>query len=630
MITAQNILFKRGETTIFEGLSFVVHAGQKVGIVGRNGVGKSTLFRFFRDGLEPDTGDLTFPDGWRISRLRQEVDGGARPALEFVIDGHRDLRNVETALARAEADPDTDGATLAALHARFDDLGGHTAPAQAAAILHGLGFDADALQRPFNAFSGGWRIRLGLAQALMQPADLLLLDEPTNHLDLEATLWLEQFLSRFDGTLLVIAHDRQFLDHVCSHTLHLIQGTARVYRGGYTQFERARAEEALRETRQAEKRDAEVEHIRKFVSRFRAKASKAAQVQSRLRVLEKLLDVAPARVDSPYRVTFPNPDRMSNPLLHLRDVSIGYGAVTVLRRISLSLLPGDRVGVLGANGAGKTTLLRALVGDLPVQQGDFSRGDYASTGYFSQHQMEVLDGSLTPLAQCIRHAPSLTQQAARNLLGGWGFDGTMVERPISTLSGGEKARLVLALIAYDKPAILVLDEPTNHLDIEMRDALALALQNYEGALVVVSHDRHMIEAVCDELWLVRDGGAGRFKGSLDDYLALQRMPADVEDGSRNEMGAGASRRADRQQRAAARQQRSEERKALKRLEADMEKTASALKQLESRLADPEVYAGLSQDELTGLLRDAAATRQRLESIENAWMQAAEALETDDA
>ena len=625
MITASNITFKRGETTIFEGLSFVVHAGQKVGVVGRNGVGKSTLFRFFGFGLDPDVGDLEYPQGWRISQLRQEFDDTDRPALDFVIDGHKELRRVEQQLDRLHAEAAPDGTRLAALHAQLQDLGGHEAEANAAAILHGLGFAATDFTRPFNTFSGGWRIRLGLAQALMCPAELLLLDEPTNHLDLEATVWLEQFLSRFEGTLLVIAHDRQFLDRVCTHTLHILQGSARVYRGGYSQFERSRAEEALRETRTAEKRDLEIAHIEKFVSRFRAKASKARQVQSRMRTLEKLLEFAPARVDSPYRVKFANPEKMSNPLLHLRGVALGYDSTPILSNVSQSILPGDRIGVLGANGAGKTTLLRCLVGDLPVMAGEFSRGTHSSTGYFSQHQMEVLSPTLTPLNQLHEHSPNLTEQGIRNLLGGWGFDGKMVERPIATLSGGEKARLVLAMIAHEKPAILVLDEPTNHLDIDMRDALAIALQSYEGALVVVSHDRHMIEAVCDELWVLRDGSLSRTAGDLDDYLTLQKEGNAAANGIA-ENGNGASRKTDRQQRASTRLQQGELRKRVKALEREMEANAAALASIESRLADPEIYHSLAPDEMSALLREAATTRSKLESTEAEWLRAAEALE----
>ncbi|MBM4202734.1 MAG: ATP-binding cassette domain-containing protein [Gammaproteobacteria bacterium] len=627
MITAQNIVFKRGESTIFDALSFVVHAGQKVGVVGRNGVGKSTLFHFFGDGLEPDTGDLVYPTGWRISRLRQEVDGGARPAIEFVIDGHAELRRIERRLEKLQQDPAADGTFLAELHGLFQDLGGHTAYADAASILDGLGFQSTDFQKPFNTFSGGWRIRLALARALTTPADLLLLDEPTNHLDMETTVWLEQFLGRFEGTLLVIAHDRQFLDNVCSNTLHLHQGTARVYRGGYSAFERSRAEEAERELRLAEKRDTEIEHISKFVSRFRAKASKASQVQSRLKRLEKLLEVAPARKDSPYRVTFDNPERMSNPLLHLRGVQLGYGARVVLEQISQSVLPGDRIGVLGANGAGKTTLLRCLVGDLPVVKGEYSRGDHSATGYFSQHQMEVLDPDRTPLRQVIADDPELSEQAARNLLGCWGFDGTMVDRPIATLSGGERARLVLAMIAHKSPAILVLDEPTNHLDIDMRDALALALQEYTGALIVVSHDRHTLEAVCDEFWIVRDGRVSRTSRTLDDYLLEHAVRRDRGDAAKS--ADTASRRSGRQERARERAGLQDTKKKLKAIEKSMDSTTAELAAIESRLANPEIYHGLPADELRELLQSAAKTRTRLEALEAEWLGLAELLETPD-
>lgn len=626
MITARTISFKRGESTVFESLSFVVHAAQKVGVVGRNGVGKSTLFRFFRGGLEPDTGDLEFPASWRISRLDQEIDGGQTPAIEFVIDGNRELRHVERELSSLASDSNASGERLAALHAKFHDLGGHTAGADAATILDGLGFAAEEFQKPFNTFSGGWRIRLALARALMTPADLLLLDEPTNHLDMETTVWLEQFLQRFPGTLLVIAHDRQFLDHVCTHTLHLMQGTARVFRGGYSQFERARVEEAEREARLTDKRNTQIAHLEKFVSRFRAKASKARQVQSRLRTLEKLLDSEPARRDSPYRVDFPNPDKMSNPLLHLRGVQLGYGEHVVLSGISHSVLPGDRIGVLGANGAGKTTLLRCLVNQLEPMSGEFTRGDHSSTGYFSQHQMESLDASLTPLQQVILRAPVLTEQAARNLLGCWGFDGTMVDRPIITLSGGEKARLVLAMIAREAPAILVLDEPTNHLDIDMRDALSLALQDFEGALIVVSHDRNTLEAVCDEFWVVRDGAVLRNQMTIDEYLQdhLSRRPSSSD--SADAPADSASRRTGRQERARERAEQQELRKRVKTLEKDLEKAGAELAALEKKLAHPEAYHSLPADELTELLRQAARARSRVETLENLWLEAAGELE----
>ena len=445
---------------------------------------------------------------------------------------------------------------------------------------------------------------------------------------METTVWLEQFLQRFPGTLLVIAHDRQFLDNVCSHTLHLQQGTARMYRGGYSAYERSRAEEAERTERMIEKRGAEIEHISKFVQRFRAKASKAAQVQSRLRKLKKLMEVAPARRDSPYRVSFESPQKMSNPLLHLRGVQLGYAEKVVIGGISQSILPGDRIGVLGANGAGKTTLLRCLVGELASMGGEFTRGEHASTGYFSQHQMEVLDPSLTPLRQVIRRHDSLTEQAARNMLGCWGFDGTIVDRPISTLSGGEKARLVLAMIAKSSPAILVLDEPTNHLDIDMRDALAIALQEFEGALVVVSHDRHTLDAVCDEFWVVRDGAVKRTTGTVDDYLAeLTTQRSESSTATLSGASQTASKKAERQERARERAEVQDVRKRVKALEKYMEQTTTELSAIEKRLADPEVYHGLPAEELKTLMKAAAKARTKLESLEAEWLEAAELLES---
>ncbi len=624
MIRVQDVCFKRGDDVIFDKLTFTVHAGQRVGIVGRNGVGKSTLFELLRHRFEPDDGDVGLPEHWRISHMRQELGDSDQPAIEFVLDGHRELRKVEQQIAKAEHD-NADGTRLAALHGQYADLGGHEASATAATILHGLGFATDEFGKPFNAFSGGWRIRLGLAQTLMQPAELLLLDEPTNHLDLEATVWLEQYLARYEGTILVIAHDRRFLDTVTDHTLHLIQGQGQVYRGGYSRFERTRAEALERESKSAAKRAAEAAHIEQFVQRFRAKASKAKQVQSRLKVLERLKDTASMLVDSPYRVSFTDPEKVSNPLLSFRDLSLGYNGEPVLTNLSQTIAPGARIGVLGENGAGKSTLLKCLVGALEPLGGELVRGPHSSTAYFSQHQMETLKMEQTPL-QHVLEAADLPEQSARDLLGGWGFSGNMVTRPVSTLSGGEKARLVLALIARTQPALLVLDEPTNHLDIDMREALSLALQSYEGAVVLVAHDRDLLDATCEELWLLRDGTLNRFRDSVDAYARLQQasdsVTADVESSE-------SSKKAQRQARAQARQAQSAARAELKRLEKEVSQLTDQLAELEETLADPKTFSDLPPEELTERLAEAGKLRQRLESSEEAWLEAADALEQID-
>ena len=622
MIRAQDVIFKRGENVVFDGLSFAVHAGQRVGIVGRNGVGKSTLFDLLLKRMEPDDGDIDIPGNWRLSTMRQELGASERPARDFVLDGHTELRRVERAIADAEA-ANGSGERLAELHGQYADLGGHEAEARAATILHGLGFSADELTKPFNAFSGGWRIRLGLAQALMRPADLLLLDEPTNHLDLEATVWLEQHLARHEGTIVLIAHDRRFLDTVTDHTLHLIQGRGQVYRGGYSQFERTRAEALEREAKTAAKRAREIDHIQQFVQRFRAKASKARQVQSRLKVLERLKDVAPMLVDSPYRVQFEDPEKVSNPLLSFRELSLGYAGKQVLTNLSQSISPGARIGVLGVNGAGKSTLLKCLVGELEPLAGELVRGPHSEVAYFSQHQMETLREEQTPLAHVLASDHEMSDQAARDLLGGWGFDGDMVTRPVRTLSGGEKARLVLALIARTRPALLVLDEPTNHLDIDMREALSLALQSFAGALVIVAHDRELLDATCDELWLLRDGTMLRFRDSVDAYARMQQ--ADVREVSAGESG-GSSRKASRQARAEQRRAQADARKHLSALEKDVSSLTEQLSSIESRLADPATFSELPPDELNEQLARAGRLRQKLEQAEEAWLEAAEAFE----
>ncbi|MEQ8689904.1 MAG: ABC-F family ATP-binding cassette domain-containing protein, partial [Pseudomonadales bacterium] len=461
MLRADEVSFRRGDEVLFENLSFVVHPGQCVAVAGRNGVGKSTLFNLIRGQLSTDTGELSYPQNWQLGWLEQEVTPTQRPALDYVVDGHRKLREVE---AQLEATKDSEAQALdhLELHSQYEDLGGYEAEAKAGEILSGLGFSTEDFSKPFADFSGGWRIRLNLAQALMSPCDLLLLDEPTNHLDLETIMWLEQWLKRFTGTVLIIAHDRAFLDACSDHTLYLSQRSGRLYSGNYSSCERQRAEQLAQEQAVQAKQQAQAAHIQQFVDRFRAKASKAKQVQSRIKALEKLQFTLTVQLDSPYSVKFKNPRQVSNPLFSLRKLALGYGDTRVLEDISQSVLPGDRIGVLGANGAGKTTLLRALVGDLPPQSGELVRGQHCAVGYFAQHQLESLNLEQTALSYLTSYREDWREQQCRDFLGGWGFNAEMITRPIRTLSGGEKARLVLAVIALDEPAVLVLDEPTNH------------------------------------------------------------------------------------------------------------------------------------------------------------------------
>ena len=623
MLQVQNLTFERGEDLLFAGLNLVVYPGQKVAIVGRNGVGKSTLFNLFLGKLEASQGNIEFPSDWQVGYMAQEVEATDRPAIEFVIDGHRALRQVEAQIAGTE-----EPQKLAALYCDLEDLGGYQARARAGEILYGLGFAADQVDQPYRSFSGGWRIRLNLAQALMSPADLLLLDEPTNHLDLEAILWLENWLRQFPGALLIIAHDRAFLDNTVDHVLHLSGTQARFYRGNYSAFERLRSEELDRQQAVAAKQQAQVAHIQQFIDRFRAKASKAKQVQSRIKALEKMSAQTMLHIDSDYRVSFSDPDKVSNPLFSFRNLDLGYGDTTILRNVGQTILPGARIGVLGANGAGKSTLLKAIVGDLEPQQGELQRGTHAPIGYFAQHQLEALDSSNTAFAVMSRLRQDFSEQQCRDYLGGWGFDSRMIDRPIHSLSGGEKARFVMAQLAAEKPALLVLDEPTNHLDLDMRDALALALGAYAGAVLIVAHDRDLLEKIVDELWVIQDGDLRTFTGDLAEYTAGRLAMNDTANAVTAAEN-GLSKKDLRRERAASREALAQLGKQVKRLEQELEAETQALQAIEGTLADEKTYSELSPDDLNSLLAKAGKTRQNVEAIEEKWLAAIEELESQE-
>ena len=617
MLRLQNLKFERGQDVLFSGLDLIVYPGTTHAIVGRNGVGKSTLFNLILGRLEPSTGEIDMPAAWRIGYMAQEVASNDRPAIDYVIDGHSELRRVEEQIATTQDDQQ-----LASLWAEYQDLGGYEAKAKAGSILYGLGFDGKEIEQPYRSFSGGWRIRLNLAQALMTPSDLLLLDEPTNHLDLEAILWLEGWLSQFQGALLIIAHDREFLDATADNVLHLAGTQARSYQGNYTAFERLRREELALEHAVAAKQKAQAQHIQSFVDRFRAKASKAKQVQSRIKALERMQEHAALHVDSEYRVQFSNPDKVSNPLISFRDLQLGYNDQQVLGHISQTILPGARIGVLGANGAGKSTLLKAIVGDLDPMAGELSRGTHSSIGYFAQHQLEALNTSDTAFEAMQRFRGDFSEQHIRDYLGGWGFSLPMTMRPIKSLSGGEKARFVLAMLAADQPAMLVMDEPTNHLDLDMRDALALALQAYSGAVIVVAHDRSLLEKIVDELWLVEAGGLCLYSGDLEDYTAAKKGSPD----GTNASGSVAKKKNQRQERAAARASVANLRSEVKHLDKKMAAAADELLAVETVLADKNTYDTLPADELKTLMSKAHKLRRQLEETEERWLLASEQLE----
>jgi ATP-binding cassette, subfamily F, member 3 len=515
MIRFRNLRLTRSGRTLIDGAEFALHHGWHVGLTGRNGTGKSTLFSMMKGEIGPDQGDLERPRDWIVSHMAQEVAALARHAIDYVIDGDVELRVLEAELAQVELTDNYD--RMALLHEKIADADGYTVRARAARVLDGLGFMASDHERPVSDFSGGWRVRLNLAHTLMRRADLLLLDEPTNHLDLDAILWLEEWLKKFTGTLFVVSHDRDFLDGVVDHIVHIEQQRATLYTGNYSQFERQRAEKLMQQQSAFVQQQAKIKHMEEFVARFGAKASKAKQAQSRLKALERLTVIAPAHADSPFDFHFSPAQNLTSPLLRLDNADIGYAAHTVLAKVNVELTPDSRIGLLGRNGAGKSTLIKALMGELTLLHGERLAAEKCRIGYFAQHQVDSLDLKATPLLTMQRIAPRVREQELRTFLGTFDFQGDMALTPCGQFSGGEKSRLALAMIVWQKPNVLLLDEPTNHLDLEMREALTEALQEFDGALVVVSHDRHLLRATVDTLLLVDDGTVREFDDDLDGY-----------------------------------------------------------------------------------------------------------------
>ncbi|WP_110685739.1 ATP-binding cassette domain-containing protein [Salinicola aestuarinus] len=629
MIALRQLALQRGTRRLIEDADLVLHEGHKVGIVGANGAGKSSLFALLRGELVADAGSIEIAGGKRIAHMAQEVSAIDRPLAEFVLDGDYALREAEAALAAAQQQGDSD--REAALHGQIDALDGYTARARAEQLLAGLGFGQNDLYRPLADFSGGWRMRVGLARTLFTPSEILLLDEPTNHLDLDALVWLEQWLTRYPGTLMLISHDRDFLDAVCDHILHIDQAKLTLYRGHYSAFERARAERQAQQQAEYEKQQARRAEIERFVDRFRAKATKARQAQSRLKMLERMGTIAAARADSPFRFRLPCADKTSTPLLSLDRAELGYGERSVLDNVRVSISPGERIGLLGPNGAGKSTLIKTMIGDLSPQAGERVPGENLVVGYFAQHQLEHLDVTATPFTHVQRLSPTASDQSIRDFLGGFGFRGDDVFGNVGRFSGGEKARLALSLVAWEKPNLLLLDEPTNHLDLDMREALAEALAEYDGAVVIVSHDRHLLRSSVDAFWRVAEGRVVPFDGDLDDYhawlkereTALKRERQASEEKPAVE---GGDRKAARRAAAELREQTKPLRKRRDAAEKSMEKAQKALEAVEEKLADPAVYEAAQKARLTELLREQGEWKARLESDEQAWMEAEEALE----
>ena len=526
MISFRNFALRRGERLLLSDVDLSLHAGWRVGVVGRNGTGKSSLFAAVRGEVEPDRGDLDLPSRLRIASIAQEMPSLPDPAIDFVLAGDAAVHAALQAEANAFAVEDWEA--VAEAHQKLEEVGGYDGAARAGKLLHGLGFPGEAQQRPVSSFSGGWRVRLNLARALMTPSDVLLLDEPTNHLDLDAVLWLEQWLMKYQGTLLLISHDREFLDNVNTHTLHLHGGKAKLYVGNYTAFERQRAEQLRQQQITHEKVQAERAHLQSFIDRFKASAAKAAQAQSRVKRLAKLADTEAVRAEREVRIDFPAPARLPHALLRLNHADCGYRGPTgaapavILHDANFGLEAGDRIGLLGPNGAGKSTLVKSLVGDLPLLAGERYAHPDLRIGYFAQHTVEALVAGTSPIDHLRELSPNASTQDFRNFLGKWSFPGDRAFESIDGFSGGERARLALALIAWRQPNVLLLDEPTNHLDLEMREALAEALSDFPGAIVLVSHDRHLIGLVSDTYWRVADGVVQPFDGDLDDYAAWLR------------------------------------------------------------------------------------------------------------
>ena len=635
MIQMTNLSIQRGTTRLLDHTNLTLHHGWKVGIIGSNGVGKSSLFQLLLGQLQADTGDLKIPASATVSHMAQEVAASDRQALDFLLDGDQQLRSIQQQLQEAEAGHNPSRA--GELHAELDSIDGYRAEAKAHQLLNGLGFKPDDSGKPVSSFSGGWRIRLNLARALMCRSDILLLDEPTNHLDLDATLWLEQWLSSYPGTLLLISHDRDFLDNVIGHIVHMSAQQLTLYKGNYTAFERAKSERLSQQQAAFEKQQERISQIENFVRRFRAKATKAKQAQSRLKELERMEQLSPAHIDSPFTFEFKSSEKTSTPLLSLQDVVMGYSGKPVLQKLSLSLTPGERIGLLGPNGAGKSTLIKTLTGNLQPVSGQLVAGEHLRIGYFAQHQLEALDPKASPFLHIQRLSPKATDQSIRDFLGSFDFAGDKALEPVARFSGGEKARVALALIGWQRPNLLLLDETTNHLDLEVCHALTLALQTFEGSLILVSHDRHLLRNTVDSFLLVAEGKVQVFDGDLDDYqnwLSQYRRQQSSDD-SLNRCSEGRSLSAG--ERKELKRQQAERRAALRplrkkveSLEQEVVRVSKELNTLESILADASLYTAERKDELKGLLQGQSDLKQTLESTESEWLERLEELEDKEA
>lgn len=639
MLKITDLSLRRGTRLLLENIALDVFPGQRMGLTGANGCGKSSLFSVIAGRLEADQGNVTLPRGALISEVLQETPESTQTAIDYVIDGDKSYRSLELKIAQAELS--NDGTTLATLHNQMEAIDGFRVSARAGQLLHGLGFTAKEQTQSVNTFSGGWRMRLNLATALMTRADLLLLDEPTNHLDLDAMVWLEQWLASYEGIVLVISHDREFLDRAVTRIAHIESQTIQVYEGNYSLAERQRAEIIEIQQKQHVRQQKQIRHMQSYIDRFRYKASKAKQAQSRIKALERLEIVSPVQQKNAFVFEFETPDHSPHQLIDLKGINAGYQD-PVLSKIDFRLSDGERIGLLGRNGAGKTTLMKTLAAELPPLKGSYTGDSKLCIGYFAQHQLELLNPQWSPLDHLAELSQQQNERALRTHLGRFGFSGDSATEPVSIRSGGERARLVLALIVYSKPNLLLLDEPTNHLDIEMRESISLALQSYSGCLVVVAHDRHLLRLVTDELWLIDDGSLRRFEGDIDDYVIWLRQRQKGTNKNLNSQtnkkpknGTDITAKGDqkpqrskttRQEKAKQREKVKPLRDRLNRVEKEIDKAAEVKQRLDQALANPEIYNEANRDQLRELLFDQARNAQLHQELESQWLEASDLLE----
>ncbi|MEZ8792355.1 ABC transporter ATP-binding protein [Vibrio splendidus] len=631
MITFSDIQLLRGGKPLLDQASATFHPGDKIGLVGKNGCGKSTLFALIKDELSIDAGSFSKPAHWEMAWVAQETPALERTAIEYVIDGDREYRGLEDQLEKAEqAD---NGTLVAEIHGKIETIGGYSIKARAAELLDGLGFRQEQMTWNLTQFSGGWRMRLNLAQALLCRSDLLLLDEPTNHLDLDAVMWLERWLQNYPGTLVLISHDRDFLDPIVNRIVHVENQQLNEYTGNYSSFETQRAQKLILQQAMFQKQQKQMSHMQSYIDRFRYKASKARQAQSRIKALEKMEQVLPAQFDNPFSFEFREPDALPNPIMMMDEVSAGYDDNLILEKIRLNLVPGSRIGLLGRNGAGKSTLIKLLSGELKQQGGELSYSQGVKMGYFAQHQLETLHPEETPLQHMMQIAPKHTEQQLRDYLGSFGFQGEKALDKVAPFSGGEKARLVLALLVWQKPNLLLLDEPTNHLDLDMRQALTFALQTFEGAMVIVSHDRYLLRATTDDLYLVHDRQVAPFDGDLSDYYKwlteqqkVERKEAQALAPAKDGANSAAAKKEQKRKEAEFRKLTAPLRKKLTQFEKQMDKLTLSLEEAEQELSDTSLYEAKNKAKLNKVLALQASSKSQLEEVEMDWMSTQEELE----